>query len=389
MSGIEIARAIWRLAGSAVVAGAFLIFLAVASAQHEAVQALDATKSGLSYSVARDTLRNADADRSKQQQLRYRNEGLTSAGHALENDKSAFEAERYTRFQDVDLAAGAIVKSGQCDTLPPGIELPTVPDLALWKKVQVCAQQGTVPASVMKTVSELSAPNANPAVIQQRIDKLDRDIKDNAALVASNNVEIDRLSKSVSSADLVRNALQDVSIIEQNGIIGAFGLTGLPPRVLPIFLTFFAGMFGALLITLILVVYPNNSLNLTGSDSFWYRIGLGGLIAVAIYVVLGGGLAMIGSNDAVAIGDTNFMFFCAIGILAGMFSDRAAGFLSDSAGAFNSRTPPGPPGPAKRPARAPVGAPQSIRTAAGRGRAPDAQRSKGEGVDDEAGDENS
>lgn len=340
MVGTKIARAFWRLAGSAAIAIAFLIFLTVASAQHEAVKALEGSKAGLSYSVARDVVSKAEDDRARQQRLKDKNELLNNDTHKRESDRFALDSDRFARLQDVDLIARSIVRSGQCDMLPANAQLPAVTDLTVWKKVQLCAQQGSVPPNVVKSITDLTAPDANPFTIQQRLEKLDLDIKDNADTVAANKIEIDQLSTSISSAELARNGLQDVLILDRNIFVRLLNLTSLPPRVLPIFLTFFAGLFGALLITLVLVVYPNNDLHLTGSNSFWYRIGLGGLIAVAIYVVLGGGLAMIGSNDSVAIGDTNFMFFCAIGILAGMFSDRAAGFLSNSAGVLSSQTPP-------------------------------------------------
>jgi hypothetical protein len=360
IAGTKIARAVWRLVGSAAIAVAFLVFLTVASAQHEAVQALSGAKTGLSYSVAKDVVSKAEADRTRQQSLKDKNEFLTNDTHRRENMRFALDSDRFARLQDVDLIARSIMRSGQCDLLPANMQLPAVTDLTVWKRVQLCAQQGNVAPNVVKPITDLNAPNANPFTIQQRIDRLDRDVKENADTMALNKVEIDQLTASISSADAARNALQDVLILDRNFLVRALSLTSLPPRVLPIFLTFFAGLFGALLITLVLVVYPNNDLHLTsGHSSFWYRIGLGGLIAVAIYVVLGGGVAMIGSNDSVAIGDTNFMFFCAIGILAGMFSDRAAGFLSDSAGALSSPSasrrgtgptgvspPPPPPAPA-------------------------------------------
>ena len=54
-------------------------------------------------------------------------------------------------------------------------------------------------------------------------------------------------------------------------------------------------------------------------------------------VVLGGGTAVLGTSGGFGDGEANFLAFCAIGILAGMFSDRVAQWLSGRADAFFSR----------------------------------------------------
>ncbi|USI75051.1 hypothetical protein [Sphingomonas morindae] len=53
-------------------------------------------------------------------------------------------------------------------------------------------------------------------------------------------------------------------------------------------------------------------------------------------VVLSGGSAVLGSASSIATGSNNYMAFCAIGILAGIFSDRVAARLSARANAFFS-----------------------------------------------------
>jgi hypothetical protein len=100
-------------------------------------------------------------------------------------------------------------------------------------------------------------------------------------------------------------------------------------------LAFASGLFGALLITLVLVVYPKNDLTLSsGEGGYGARILLGGLISICVFVVLGGGTAVLGTSGAFAEGEANFLAFCAIGILAGMFSDRVANWLSARAETF-------------------------------------------------------
>jgi hypothetical protein len=110
--------------------------------------------------------------------------------------------------------------------------------------------------------------------------------------------------------------------------------------MLQILLTFVSGLFGAVLITFVLLVYPNGTLKLAHTTETWTRILLGGMIALCVYIVLLGGTAILGTNTGIIAAGTNYMAFCGIGILAGMFSDRVAGWLSDRADTFFNRTPP-------------------------------------------------
>jgi hypothetical protein len=107
-----------------------------------------------------------------------------------------------------------------------------------------------------------------------------------------------------------------------------------PPEILEIIFVFVSGLFGALLVTLVLIVYPNNQV-LTLSDARPVtRTALGGLIALCIYIFLVSGTIVVGSGGSGAARPANNMTFCALGILAGMFSDRVAGWLSKRADQF-------------------------------------------------------
>lgn len=97
-----------------------------------------------------------------------------------------------------------------------------------------------------------------------------------------------------------------------------------PPALLQILLTLFSGLFGAVLVTLVLIVYPHTDFNIMASKETWSRILLGGLVALCVYIVLLGGTAVVGAGSGLSGVGTNYMAFCGIGILAGMFSDRVA-----------------------------------------------------------------
>jgi hypothetical protein len=103
-------------------------------------------------------------------------------------------------------------------------------------------------------------------------------------------------------------------------------LIKVPPALMPILLAFASGLFGALLITLVLFVYPKNQFKFTASNSFAGRMLLGGLIALAVVVLLFSGVAVLGD----ATESQNQMAYAALGLLAGMFSDQAAEWLSRS-----------------------------------------------------------
>ncbi len=100
-----------------------------------------------------------------------------------------------------------------------------------------------------------------------------------------------------------------------------------PPFIVHVLLTFFSGMFGALLITMVFVVYPSKLRERVSAKLYYKRVFLGGLVAVTVFIVLTGGASILGGSE-VSENDANVMSFTAIGLLAGMFSDTVADWLS-------------------------------------------------------------
>lgn len=101
----------------------------------------------------------------------------------------------------------------------------------------------------------------------------------------------------------------------------------LPPFIVHVLLSFFAGTFGALLITMVFVVYPSKLRERVSARIYQKRVFLGGLVALTVFIVLTGGASIVGTDEASDTG-TNVMSFTAIGLLAGMFSDTVADWLS-------------------------------------------------------------
>lgn len=100
-----------------------------------------------------------------------------------------------------------------------------------------------------------------------------------------------------------------------------------PPFIIHVMLSFFSGTFGALLITMVFLVYPSKLRERISAKLYYKRIFLGGLVAVTVFIVLAGGASILGTGQGAQVG-TNFMSFTAIGLLAGMFSDTVADWLS-------------------------------------------------------------
>lgn len=172
---------------------------------------------------------------------------------------------------------------------------------------------------------------------------LDYRTKENEAAALKRRLDRVRLTITARSrADPVQatasKAFAELAAFSDDRLIGGRVFGSFPPAVIQILLAFVSGMFGALLVTLVLVVYPKHKLKLsTGGSSLEARIFLGGLISVCVFVVIGGGTAVLGTSEGFGDGEANFLAFCAIAILAGMFSDRVAQWLSGRADAFFSR----------------------------------------------------
>lgn len=330
----EILRGFGRTLTSMLITGLFLIALLVGSAQQQAMVALQRSDLKLSYSVARKLVREAGAE---QQRLR----GAMEAQSRLNNEKRLLDIE----YRELEIAAysaqnafDALVldvrRHGTCPEIAANPDAPTPPMLTLWNGMTACARDERMPKKASAVFEELQAPDHNlPKLIQAAERKRDAQ-KYNQSKIEELAGDINGYREAIKGAEAAQESLQDVSILDENPLLGARVFSWLPPALMQILLCFVSGLFGALLITLILVVYPNNDFSFVGSNSYWSRILLGGLIAVGVFVVIGGGVAVLGSSQSLMDGSANYLSFCAIGLLAGMFSDRVARWLSARADAF-------------------------------------------------------
>lgn len=339
---------IGRATAALFIATAFLLILMVGSAQQEAITTLSIAKSEMSYSVARDLAITAKQQSQDLRAVEIENRNLRAQNRKLKLDGDKPDAELSTQLGTVSRIAQTIARSNACEALPPdGV---TGDVAAMWNAIESCAAAGHVSPAIQAELREMRVPDRNPGLLIRRIKELSKLIAANEEVIADNQAKIEKLTGEIAAAQTATNSLRDITTLEGIWLVRVSGVTRLPPAMLAIMLCFLSGLFGGMLITLILAVYPKNDFKFAVSDSYWSRMLLGGLIAVCVFVVLGGGIAVLGAQSNPLNGSANFMSFCAIGLLAGMFSDRVARWLSARANLFvdeDAKLPPKPPAPPK------------------------------------------
>lgn len=324
-------RGVVRAISSLFIAALFLLLLAVSLAQQQAVLALADSK--MSYSVARKTVQDMAGTQAELAKVQKESAELQKRKSEISREGDALKSRFYAQSRNVAGIVESLRRSNKCFSAAE-LAAGQPETLAAWQQIQSCAAVGDVPKALLVQIGELQDPDQNPARIRDRIDDIEVTARANDSSLESTGKSITELTDKISKSTAASNALQDISVIDANPIFGFLKLTSIPPALMQIFLSFLGGLFGALLLTLILAVYPNSDLNFTAGEGYWNRILLGGLISVSVFVVVGGGVSVLGSSNALFAGETNFLSFCAIGILAGMFSDRVARWLSDRAEVF-------------------------------------------------------
>lgn len=235
-----------------------------------------------------------------------------------------------------------------------------VPDTALvdfnlraqgWNNFAACVSVEAVPEGDRENLLSVLKANRTVKVVvsdlKQVIQRMETAKRNHLAI----EERLGAANAAIAGVDKIAPAFTEMKDMQKPGL-GLF--INAPPSVMQVLLAFGSGVFGALLVTLVLVVYPKNEISLMATPASSSRLLLGGLISLGVYIVLGGGAAVLGNATPFDQTKANYMTFCAIGVLAGMFSDRVAAWLSDRANTFfgarpaaDSTLPPdgGPPPP--------------------------------------------
>ncbi|HEX8222449.1 MAG TPA: hypothetical protein VF605_01380 [Allosphingosinicella sp.] len=307
----------------------FVVVLLVATAQQKVDDALTKEGVGYDYSVAvryyfgkesvKNTLgANSDSVKRSTGRLRAANDRLQTASRIL-------------AAQATDLAEDLSRLTAAGCPAPPAPDTPPTPAelVAMAVATQHCAAErgAATPAippiaaevldgqrSVQKSLDDVAGLKRDSDDIQDRLDLL--------------QAERNGIDKQMEAASRSGDIIAILQVFERSDWPLASRLVYVPPALTGIILASVSGLFGALLITLILFVYPDNRYKFTRTKSYYGRILLGGLIALGVFVLMFSGVAVLSGPNASGSAQ-NLIAYGGIGILAGMFSDQAAGWLSD------------------------------------------------------------
>jgi hypothetical protein len=220
----------------------------------------------------------------------------------------------------------------------------------LWGELRFCAE-GVSPPRLQDQLDatqgqHLEIPNAPTQ--RDRLRALSLELRQASGQLTATTNDLQRRLNEHNALAPTRALFAEIRALQASGLFGAAFLLNFPPALLQLPLAIVAGAFGAVLLRLILLVYPNSTLRTSEKGGIVRRATLGGLVALSVYILLLGGTAIVGASGGLQNQQSNSLTFTAVAILAGMFSDRVAGWLSNradgffSGGAKPSREPPPP-----------------------------------------------
>jgi len=310
----------------------FLAMLMTASGQQSIITQLNLIQGGdrLSYSAALARVNDIAQNRVEVAALNQQLNVVTNNLRKTSNDVLEAVQKRDAAWDQFSSLASEIQKSGACE-MPPGAQ-----PLTQWNRIIQCAKEDDLPARLETAVNAIRAAPDGYADAYNAWYGLQIAASNLAADSQRIQTKVDQLSASTNADTRLDTIFKDLSVLRSSWVLGGSVLLSFPPSMLQILLSFFSGAFGAILVTLILIVYPNDSAVEAATREYFSRVLLGGLIAVCVYVVLAGGSSILGGDSEFEGGSANFMTFCAVCILAGMFSDRVAAWLSERANTFFS-----------------------------------------------------
>jgi hypothetical protein len=325
-----------RVLGALVLAYLFILVLITASLQTSVSERLGKLAEPVDYSSGYAQWRDAQDNREALATLRQRERTLVGQIDAANDEQAQSLITWRSSMETFELLLRRLSAVRGCEFTGerPSDSLTTESVLS---DLRACLEQGALSPAQRRAAEDALSQSA-------AFREVDRLYQNKSNEVAALDRQLERVRSAIQARSTVDPAQARASEVFRelaaftDGRLAGAGLFGaFPPAVVHILLAFVSGLFGALLVTLVLVVYPGNKLTLATGGGYEARIFLGGLISICVFVVLGGGTAVLGTSGGFGDGEANFLAFCAIGILAGMFSDRVAQWLSGRADAFFSR----------------------------------------------------
>lgn len=324
-----------NIALSTGIVAAFIFLLVLAMAQDQALTGLSKERSFRNYSSSYIEARKADDAAELLTKLQHRRAELQAMEEKYEVEAVVL-GRQYSR-ELISLAPMVSALKTVCPSTPTQQVFPT-------EKMSPSDRQ------MMETEMEISSIKAcvrfkqdlDPGIRQEYLQTSERADKNSDRSVEVQRLlagvgkrletlagEERRLQGTVTGFEGTRAHFRLLDALEMPWWV-PLDFVKLPPFIIHVLLSFFSGMFGALLITMVFVVYPSKLRERVSTKLYYKRIFLGGLVAVTVFIVVAGGASILGGTDSGQVG-TNFMSFAAIGLLAGMFSDLVADWLSDRA----------------------------------------------------------
>ncbi|HEX8443462.1 MAG TPA: hypothetical protein VF631_07430 [Allosphingosinicella sp.] len=327
-----------RVIGALGISFLFIVMLMTAVAQQGVLARLEKAQLTDGYSSALGMLKDVDERRRALPGLIEQERELLGRQADQRYKLRTAEDEFSASWESFVPIARRLERGGLCDLkLPPEPELANYArQLAVWNEVQQCFSEGRMPPAVSSQFETLTkGEGALPPRYRLLSELSGAGARTDGELASVQNA----LKQARAQSEDELKARRSFSETEVLGtwLLGGGVLIAFPPPMFQILLAFTSGAFGALLVTLVLIVYPNNQINISHSGTPATRTLLGGLIAVCVYIILLGGSAVLGAADAFDEAGANYMTYCAVGVLAGMFSDRVAFWLSDRANVFFQR----------------------------------------------------
>jgi flagellar biosynthesis chaperone FliJ len=341
-----------------VVAYVFVILLLVGTAQQRVDEALAKENVGYDYSVAiRYFLDSSELTKRAEQKSKEVRDATTTVRNA---NRRVAAAERQLEARAVRLRQTVNALSSTCGLAGSGTSANAQDLLSAAAAVQDCnvaadAVGGASPAA------QIAGPQQDFEESLDNVDFLKDRVEDQQTALKLLEAQRDAINEQINAAAKSGSILEILRIFDQSDLLLSVPLIRMPPTLTGVILTFISGMFGALLITLVLFVYPDQNQPYTQSDSYFGRILLGGLVALGVFVLLFSGVAVLAGSEGSGNAQ-NLIAYSAIGLLAGMFSDQAAKWIHSQSifGAKSGNglpaTPPPPPAtaPPPPPAETPI-----------------------------------
>jgi hypothetical protein len=318
-----------RLIASLFIWLVFMIFLMTAVTQQSVSARIDRSALDVGYSGTLAMVKDAKQRQMERPDLLVRQAELLKQLTTAEKSEEAAQGKYRDGWEDA-LADLERLSNRYPDckiAFDSTKEVPYGVRAVVWRQAKLCAEDNA--KAQPRAVEEFGKSHfpllrREALVASAATDKIKKQLDEVGASIAKATNPTADEAKAIAS-------FRDADVLR--GFFLTRWLVDFPPPVMQLLLAASAGAFGALLITLILLVYPKTDLKFSTSGGFWERIMLGGFIAVCVYIVLLGGTAVLGTASFDQ-GGANYMTFCAISVLAGMFSDRVAHWLSSRADLF-------------------------------------------------------